>query len=566
MSFDITKYFRRGQNSTIEFRNGTNLSYAGPSYSLVEAGTELDRWYVGSYFGVEYTIACDVNSERKEVIKAMATASTSKANIVVYGRSNLGDDLLQLEVEVTDSYFKLMAYPRVQDDSTAIAGAKVIYSANYYATQNEPTATLLGSNVAANAPVYTLNPSTTNTGELGQTVTIELITSNVLAGTVLPFTITGVQSADIGGLNLTGSFIVGTTDIISFPITVDLSSEGSEVLKLELDNKQANTNIVIQDTSTTPSISYGLVTSAASVNEGESFTITLNAENVADGTLIGYTITGVDASDIGNAALTGTFEIGTTESIVYTATEDTFTDGPETFQMSIDGTDTVVEVAIGDTSLSPIIPSYTLGSSSTTVNEGGVFTITLSTSNVDNGTVLPYTISGVTGADIGGAALTGNFVVGTTDSLTFTATADATTEGDEGFVISLDNGESTFNLAIVDTSTTPGNSYTIATSNSGSGAYTLNGTDRLGPVSGSNQTVTISVNDTVTFSMNAPGHPFYIKNANSTGTGNIVTNPLATGQGASSSGSVAWTPSAVGTYHYNCQFHGAMHGLIVVQS
>jgi|TARA_B100000902_G_scaffold396754_1_gene458631 plastocyanin len=566
MSFDITKYFRRGQNSTIEFRNGTNLSYAGPSYSLVEAGTELDRWYVGSYFGVEYTIACDVNSERKEVIKAMATASTSEANIVVYGRSNLGDDLLQLEVEVTDSYFKLMAYPRVQDDSTAISGAKVIYSANYYATQNEPTATLLGSNVAANAPVYTLNPSTTNTGELGQTVTIELITSNVLAGTVLPFTITGVQSADIGGLNLTGAFIVGTTDIISFPITVDLSSEGSEVLKLELDNKQANTSIVIQDTSTTPSITYGLVTSAASVNEGESFTITLNAENVADGTLIGYTITGVDASDIGNAALTGTFEIGTTESIVYTATEDAFTDGPETFQMSIDGTDTVVEVAIGDTSLSPIIPSYTLGSSSTTVNEGGVFTITLSTSNVDNGTVLPYTISGVTGADIGGAALTGNFVVGTTDSLTFTATADATTEGDEGFVISLDNGESTFNLAIVDTSTTPGNSYTIATSNSGSGAYTLNGTDRLGPVSGSNQTVTINVNDTVTFSMNAPGHPFYIKNANSTGTGNIVTNPLATGQGASSSGNVVWTPSAVGTYHYNCQFHGAMHGLIVVQS
>lgn len=566
MSFDITKYFRRGQNSTIEFRNGTNLSYAGPSYSLVEAGTELDRWYVGSYFGVEYTIACDVNSERKEVIKAMATASTSEANIVVYGRSNLGDDLLQLEVEVTDSYFKLMAYPRVQDDSTAISGAKVIYSANYYATQNEPTATLLGSNVAANAPVYTLNPSTTNTGELGQTVTIELITSNVLAGTVLPYTITGVQSADIGGLNLTGSFIVGTTDIISFPITVDLSSEGPEVLKLELDNKQANTSMVIQDTSTTPSISYGLVTSAASVNEGESFTITLNSENVADGTLIGYTITGVDSDDIGNAALTGTFEIGTTESIVYTATEDTFTDGPETFQMSIDGTDTVVEVAIGDTSLSPIIPSYTLGSSSTTVNEGGVFTITLSTSNVDNGTVLPYTISGVTGADIGGAALTGNFVVGTTDSLTFTATADATTEGDEGFVISLDNGESTFNLAIVDTSTTPGNSYTIATSNSGSGAYTLNGTDRLGPVSGSNQTVTINVNDTVTFSMNAPGHPFYIKNANSTGTGNIVTNPLATGQGASSSGNVVWTPAAVGTYHYNCQFHGAMHGLIVVQS
>lgn len=566
MSFDITKYFRRGQNSTIEFRNGTNLSYAGPSYTLVESGTELDRWYVGSYFGVEYTIACDVNSERKEVIKAMATASTSEANIVVYGRSNLGDDLLQLEVEVTDSYFKLVAYPRVQDDSTAIAGAKVIYSANYYATQNEPTATLLGSNIAANAPVYTLNPSTTNTGELGQTVTIELITSNVLAGTVLPYTITGVQSADIGGSNLTGSFIVGTTDILSFPITVDSSTEGQEVLQLKLDNNQATTSIVIQDTSTTPAISYGLVTSAASVNEGESFTITLTAENVANGTLVGYTITGVNSSDIGNAELTGTFEIGTTQQIVYTASEDSFTDGPETFQMSLDGTSTVVEVAIGDTSLSPIVPSYSLGSTSTSVNEGGSFTITLSTTNVENGTILPYTITGVTGADIAGAALTGNFVVGTTDSLVFNVTSDATTEGDEGFVISLDNGEATKSIAIVDTSTTPGNSYTIATSNSGSGSYTLNGTDRLGTVNGANQTVTINVNDTVTFVMNAPGHPFYIKAQNSTGTGNIVTNPLATGQGASSSGNVVWTPSAVGTYHYNCQFHGAMHGLIVVQS
>ncbi len=146
------------------------------------------------------------------------------------------------------------------------------------------------------------------------------------------------------------------------------------------------------------------------------------------------------------------------------------TDGAETFQMSIDGTSTIVEVAIGDTSLSPIIPSYTLGSSTNTVNEGGVFTITLSTSNVENGTILPYTISGVTGADIGGAALTGNFVVGTTDSITLTATADATTEGDEGFVIALDNGESTKSIAIIDTSTTPGNSYTIATSNNGSGS------------------------------------------------------------------------------------------------
>ena len=155
MAFDISKFLRRGQNNTVEFRDGANLSYAGPSATLVEAGTEIDRWYVGSYFGVEYTIACDVNSARKEIIKCLCTASTSTANIVIYGRSNLGDDLLQLEVEVTDAYFKLMAYPRIQDDSTAIAGAKIIHSANYYATLNEPGPVIAGSSSSAYSVSYT---------------------------------------------------------------------------------------------------------------------------------------------------------------------------------------------------------------------------------------------------------------------------------------------------------------------------------------------------------------------------------------------------------------------------
>jgi|TARA_B100000959_G_C14981627_1_gene623749 hypothetical protein len=139
--FDISKYFRKGANNSIEFKNGANLSYSGPSSTLVESGTEIDRWYVGEFMGAEYTIACDVSTTRKEVIKALCTASPEKANIMVYGRSNLGHDLLRLEVVVTDSYFSLVAYPREQDDSTVIAGAKVIYSANYYKTQNEATAT-----------------------------------------------------------------------------------------------------------------------------------------------------------------------------------------------------------------------------------------------------------------------------------------------------------------------------------------------------------------------------------------------------------------------------------------
>jgi len=562
--FDISKYFRRGQNNTIEFRNGTNLSYAGPTATLVEQGTELDRWYVGSYFGVEYTIACDVNSERKEILKCLCTASTSTANIVIYGRSNLGNDLIQLEVEVTDAYFKLMAYPRVQDDSTAIEGAKIIYSANYYATLNEPVPIIAGSSSSAYTSTYSLNPSTTSTAEAGQTVSITLITTNVLAGTVLGYTISGVQSADIGGANLTGNFIVGTTDAISFPITADQTTEGAETLTMMLDNGEATCTIQIQDSSTTPAQTYALSTDKTTASEGDSFTITLTTTNIDSGTLVPYEITGVNSEDIGNLALTGNFEVGVTESLNVTLTEDQLTEGTETFQISLSqNSEVTATVAITDSSTAPNLPSYTLNRNASQVNEGGTITITLVTSNVTAGTTVPYTITGIASADIGGASLTGNFVTGSVDAVNYTVTADTTTEGTETMTFALDNGEAQTTVAIADTSTTPGSGYTISVSNTYSSAYTMVGTDANGQVTGSNPTITIASGDTLTLNVSAPGHPLYIKTANSTGTGNQVTG--ATGQG-SSSGAVVWdtTGIAAGTYHYNCQFHGAMHGLIVV--
>ena len=67
-----------------------------------------------------------------------------------------------------------------------------------------------------------------------------------------------------------------------------------------------------------------------------------------------------------------------------------------------------------------------------------------------------------------------------------------------------------------------GNSYTINVTHDGSSAYTLSGNDRLGAVSGDNQTVTITEGDTINFVVNATGHPFYINYANVTGTGSQV--------------------------------------------
>lgn len=104
--------------------------------------------------------------------------------------------------------------------------------------------------------------------------------------------------------------------------------------------------------------------------------------------------------------------------------------------------------------------------------------------------------------------------------------------------------------------------YEITVTNSGSGAYTLSGTDRNGTVSGNNQTVTIRNGDTLKFIVNASGHPLWINTTNTTGTSNGVTGVTNNG---TDSGTVTWdTISFSGTYYYNCQYHSSMWGTINV--
>ena len=69
--------------------------------------------------------------------------------------------------------------------------------------------------------------------------------------------------------------------------------------------------------------------------------------------------------------------------------------------------------------------------------------------------------------------------------------------------------------------------------------------------------------DTINFNVSASGHPFYIKTSSTTGTGNQASG--VTNNGAEN-GTVSWTPDTAGTYFYICQYHGAMLGVITVQS
>ena len=74
--------------------------------------------------------------------------------------------------------------------------------------------------------------------------------------------------------------------------------------------------------------------------------------------------------------------------------------------------------------------------------------------------------------------------------------------------------------------------------------------------------VTIKVGDTVNFLVNAPGHPFYLKTVQGTGTANTISGVTSNG---TTNGTVSWTPSQAGTYYYICSLHGGMVGTITVK-
>jgi len=101
-------------------------------------------------------------------------------------------------------------------------------------------------------------------------------------------------------------------------------------------------------------------------------------------------------------------------------------------------------------------PTYTITRSASSVNEGSSVTFTLNTTNVANGTVLPYTISGISANDVTTGSLTGNFTVNSgLATTTITMSADQLTEGAETATLTLNNAAASNFVVVNDTSTTP---------------------------------------------------------------------------------------------------------------
>ena len=104
--------------------------------------------------------------------------------------------------------------------------------------------------------------------------------------------------------------------------------------------------------------------------------------------------------------------------------------------------------------------------------------------------------------------------------------------------------------------------FSIDVTATSSSDYTLSGSDRNGNVSGNDPDLTFNVGDTINFVANASGHPFYLKTAAGTGTGDTISGVNNNG---SESATISWTPTATGTFYYQCSLHGGMVGTITIQ-
>jgi len=124
----------------------------------------------------------------------------------------------------------------------------------------------LSGTVALNA-TYVLRRSTSNVIE-GNTFDIFLDTQNVPSGTSVPFTITGVQEADLQRQSLTGAFVIGDTavpnqSVRTFQTLTDFVSEGDETFTLTLND-------------ITPTVSISVIISDSNTNQAQTTQVSLN--------------------------------------------------------------------------------------------------------------------------------------------------------------------------------------------------------------------------------------------------------------------------------------------------
>jgi hypothetical protein len=168
-----------------------------------------------------------------------------------------------------------------------------------------------------------------------------------------------------------------------------------------------------------PVYSVGISTSV--LDEGQSISFNITAENVSSGTELYYTLSGTATSnDFTDNTLSGSFSVINfgngipTGTVTKTITLDLITEGTETFvfQVRTGSTSGPIVATSSIVTINDTNPTFTITPSSISINESQSVTFNIQTTKIPNGTELYFTtIGNVTSNDFTNNSLSGAFAI-----------------------------------------------------------------------------------------------------------------------------------------------------------
>ena len=434
----------------------------------------------------DYPTSVNVGDFNADGQMDIVTANLNSNNISVLSGDGLGNF-------PTSTSFSVGAYPYSVSVADFNSDSKLdLATANYtgknvstllnttgtVSNTTTPNHAPTGSPIFVQAATYTLSVDKFNVNE-GDTVNLSLQTTNVAAGMVVPITFGGsINNADTAsGLN-SPSFFVGTDGTAKLAVTFinDKLTEGMENLTATLQNVPNQTvSVNVNDTSVKPANNppTGNVIINGDAKVGQTVTVQNNVQDL-DGVSV------FNFQWFSNGAIIN----GKTQPN-YTPTNDdvnknisvqvSYTDGLGNFE-KVSSTPLFVQAAT---------PTYSLNVDKFNVNEGDTVNLSLQTTNVAAGMVVPITFGGsINNADTASGLNSPSFFVGTdgTAKLAVTFINDKLTEGMENLTATLQNvPNQTVSVNVNDTSVKPAN-------NPPTGNVIINGDAKVG------QTVTVQNN------------------------------------------------------------------------
>lgn len=339
------------------------------------------------------------------------------------------------------------------------------------------------------SPVYTItsNPSVISEGD---SATFSITGSNIQDGTYY-FHIDNVTTDNLDFLggrptnssreSVTITNNVGVTNSVSFS---DSSETTNEIFSALLYTAASGGTLLNASQFTIAGTSFSLTPSTTSLNEDGSVNFTLTG---ADGTYYYWIEGDVNSNDFlsGWAASTDrrAFSVsGGVGTFSLTLNQDNLTEGSETFRAFVSNTASGGILAqssiitVNDTSTTPV-SSIDAVIGPNDVDEGANATITVSTSNIPDGTEMQWLVSRTTDFDVFTDTIT---ITNNTATFTVSPTVDASLEGNETFTVTVSgvvNGISLSrtspDITINDTSNIPTGTFIAQRDGEGNGFAAL---------------------------------------------------------------------------------------------